>query len=253
MLSIWGDLNMSIPILNYHQISKVPSKPYSWRSLHVDTDSFEFQMKFLKNLGYEGKSIRDLMPYLKGDLKGKVVGITFDDGYANNLYNALPILNKYNYTATCYFVSQKLGSTNSWDKDLNAVESSLMNSDELLKWHQSGNEVGSHTQRHSKLTTLLLQEAGLEIKDSKNDLEQIIGQSVDAFCYPYGSYFDEHIDLVTKSGYKSAVTTIRGKNDTGSDLMKIKRIPITCYTSIFHFALKILTGYEDRKNKKMVF
>jgi peptidoglycan/xylan/chitin deacetylase (PgdA/CDA1 family) len=103
---------MSIPILNYHQISKVPSKHYSWRSLHVDVESFELQMRLLKNLGYVGKSIRDLMPYLRGEIKGRVFGITFDDGYANNLYNALPILIKHNFTATCYFVSQKLGSTN---------------------------------------------------------------------------------------------------------------------------------------------
>ena len=241
---------MSTPILNYHQISKVPSKHYSWRSLHVDVESFELQMRLLKNLGYVGKSIRDLMPYLRGEIKERVFGITFDDGYANNLYNALPILSKHNFTATCYFVSQKLGSTNSWDKDSNAVESPLMKRDELLKWHDSGNEVGSHTRHHSKLTSLTIHKAGSEISGSKRDLEQIIGQSVDSFCYPYGSYFDEHIDIVNKSGYQSAVTTVRGKYNVGSDLLQIKRIPITCYTTVFHFALKMFTGYEDRKGKK---
>jgi peptidoglycan/xylan/chitin deacetylase (PgdA/CDA1 family) len=147
-------------------------------------------------------------------------------------------------------VSQKLGSTNSWDKDSNAVESPLMKIDELLKWHDSGNEVGSHTQYHNKLTSLTMHKAGNEISDSKSDLEQIIGQSIDSFCYPYGEYFDEHIDIVNKSGYQSAVTTVRGKYSVGSDLLQIKRVPITCYTTVFHFALKMFTGYEDRKGKK---
>jgi peptidoglycan/xylan/chitin deacetylase (PgdA/CDA1 family) len=49
--------------------------------------------------------------------QGKVVGITFDDGYLENLDNALPILRVNGFTATCYAVSSMIGGTKLWDKD----------------------------------------------------------------------------------------------------------------------------------------
>ena len=91
--------NYNIPILMYHSIESMP-KSTVMRSLHVPPRRFKFQMWLLKILGYQGLSIRELKPYLDGIKKGKVVGITFDDGYQNILFNAAPILNKYNFTAT---------------------------------------------------------------------------------------------------------------------------------------------------------
>ena len=70
----------------YHSIESMP-KSTVMRSLHVPPRRFKFQMWLLKILGYKGLSLKDLRPYLSGDLDGKVVGITFDDGYKNNLIN----------------------------------------------------------------------------------------------------------------------------------------------------------------------
>ena len=66
----------------YHSIESMP-KDTIMRSLHVPPKRFEFQMMLLKFMGYKGLSINKLMPYLNGEKHGKVVGITFDDGYGN--------------------------------------------------------------------------------------------------------------------------------------------------------------------------
>ena len=76
--------NINIPILMYHSIESMP-KSTVMRSLHVLPRQFKFQMWMLKMLGYKGLSLKKLKPYLDGDKFGKVVGITFDDGYQNNL------------------------------------------------------------------------------------------------------------------------------------------------------------------------
>ena len=89
------------PILMYHSIEKMP-KSTVMRSLHVSPKKFKFQMWLLKILGYKGISMRELAPYLLGKKHGKVVGITFDDGYQNVLINAAPILSKYGFTAVSY-------------------------------------------------------------------------------------------------------------------------------------------------------
>ena len=107
-----------IPILVYHQIDEAPPRGSPFRSLYVAPDAFARQMSFLKLFGYTGLSISDLLPYLNGEKEGKVVGITFDDGFQNNVANALPVLMKQGFSSTCYVVSGLLGQTNVWDKQI---------------------------------------------------------------------------------------------------------------------------------------
>ena len=78
----------------YHQIDAPPPKGTPLRGLVVAPASFAWQMRMLKMMGYTGLSMRDLEPYLLGKKYGKVVGITFDDGYKNNHLHALPVLKK---------------------------------------------------------------------------------------------------------------------------------------------------------------
>jgi len=84
-------MDQEIPILMYHSI-QTPHDNEVMRSLHVKPASFARQMWLLSKLGYVGLSMRELQPYLEGKEQGKVVGITFDDGYLNNLTAAAPIL-----------------------------------------------------------------------------------------------------------------------------------------------------------------
>ena len=86
-----------IPILTYHQIALAPARGAPMRSLYVSPSAFALQMQSLSLLGYQGLSITALMPYLRGEKTGKVVGITFDDGYLNNLENAAAFLKKFNF------------------------------------------------------------------------------------------------------------------------------------------------------------
>lgn len=104
----------SIPILMYHQIDASPQRGTPLRGLVVKPQAFQRQMRFLKVMGYQGLSMKDLEPYLNGTRQGKVVGITFDDGYLNNLTHALPALQANGFTATCYGISELLGKTNAW-------------------------------------------------------------------------------------------------------------------------------------------
>ena len=100
-----------IPILMYHQIDVPPPRGTPLRGLVVAPKSFAWQMALLRMLGFQGLSMRDLEPYLSGEKTGRVVGITFDDGYRNNLEHALPLLQRYGHTATCYAVSDLIGKT----------------------------------------------------------------------------------------------------------------------------------------------
>ena len=125
---------MKIPILMYHQIGERVSPGAPFRGLVVHPAAFRRQMAFMHLLGYRGLSMSALLPYLEGKAQGKVFGITFDDGYLNNLELALPVLDRYGFSATCYAVSGMLGQTNAWDIPQGVPQVPLMTAQELNEW-----------------------------------------------------------------------------------------------------------------------
>ena len=235
-----------IPILTYHQIAQAPARGAPMRSLYVSPDAFAQQMRTLSLLGYQGLSMTSLMPYLRGEKTGKVVGITFDDGYVNNLENAAGVLKKFNFSSTCYVVSELLGKTNVWDHDIGIAPAPLMDLSQLLHWIASGQEVGSHTQHHVDLTAIDKQTSQEEILNSRVSLSQQLNTDIQQFCYPYGRYDPEHADMVKASGYLAATTTLRGKVHRGDNAFELRRIPVVRSTSLPQFIFKILSSYEDR-------
>ena len=257
---------LPIPILTYHQIDEAPQKGTPMRSLYVSANSFKRQMAILKRLGYLGLSMSQLMPYIRGEKTGRVVGITFDDGFLNNLQTAAPILNSVGFTSTCYAVSALAGTTNTWDKELGVPSAELMSVQHLREWIAAGQEIGSHTLTHRDLTQLDSAAALVEIAKSKTDLEQSLGVPISQFCYHYGSYDPVHIQMVREAGYAGATTTVRGRVQpnqltqagdaahTGNEssllsLFELPRVPVVRSTSWLQFLLKIGTAYEDNRSK----
>ena len=238
--------NNKIPILMYHSIESMP-KSTIMRSLHVPPRRFKFQMWLLKILGYQGLSIRQLRPYIDGEKTGKVVGITFDDGYQNVLLNAAPVLKKYNFSATCYIVSESIGSSNTWDLKYGITQRPLMTEIEINKWLKLGMDIGAHTKTHADLTAIPKIKAKIEISDCKSSLEKIFKVEINDFCYPFGRFNDEVATMVQDSGYFTATSMNRGRGNLKSNSYALPRIPIN-HRTLFHlFLLKIFTKYEDRR------
>ena len=206
-------------------------------------------MEWLHFLGYQGLSMSALRPYLLGEQVGKVVGITFDDGYLNNLSHALPVLKRLNFSSTCYVVSQLLGQSNLWDEAVGVPQSPLMNVDELKIWIQGGQEVGAHTRKHTRLTSLETLSSRDEIVSCKHDLESAMGAPVHHFCYPYGEYSAEHVELVESAGYLTATTTFRGRCVSGEDVLQLPRVPVVRRTNRAGLWLKIASPYEEHRRR----
>lgn len=234
-----------IAILMYHQIDRIPPKVDTqgvrakYRSLIVSPASFARQMWLLKTLGYRGVSMSDLMPYLRGEKSfakdGKVVGITFDDGYQNNLSHALPVLQRYGFSSTCYAVSDLVGQSNHWDAERGVASKPLMTATEMREWIAGGQEMGSHTRHHVNLNEVDRATAKDEITRSKNELEAITGVACRHFCYPYGQYDFEHTMMARTAGYDSATTTEHGFADSTYGAFELPRVGILKNTNLWQF------------------
>lgn len=236
-----------IPILTYHQIADAPPKGTPYRSLVVSPENFSRQMAMLSMMGYRGLSMTDLQPYLRGERVGKVVGITLDDGYLNNLAHAAPVLQRCGFSATCYVVSKMLGKTNAWDREAGIPEATLMNASQLQEWVGYGQEVGAHTQNHVRLLQLAHAHAREEIVQCKTDLEEVLGTPVQHFCYPYGEYAPEHVAMAMEAGYSTATTTQRSRCQNQEDLLQLPRVPVARRTTRLALLLKLATTYEDKR------
>ena len=236
-----------LPILMYHNIARTPRKLTLYRSLYVSPGAFARQLWLLHRLGYAGLSMSAAMPYLRGERRGRVAVITLDDGYADNLESALPVLQTFGFSATVYVVSGTIGRFNTWDAQKLGIRKRLMTAAELRQWTDGGMEVGAHSRSHPRLTGC--DECALrdEIGGSKTELEDLLGIPVTQFCYPYGDLDERVVAATREAGYVAATATRRGRAIPGTDLMRLPRVQVARHHLLPQFAMRTLTGYEDRR------
>jgi len=231
-----------IPILMYHHILS-PSEKTPLKSLFVSPEIFDLQMRTLNFWGYQGKSMKALLPYLRGEKEGKVFGITFDDGYRDVLENALPILDKYGFSSTCYIVTDEIGKFNRWDQKYNDRHP-LMGVEDLNVWLNSGQDLGVHTATHADLSNLEESRYREEILAPKTKLEHLFpGNQFIDFCYPYGKFSPSVVNFLEKSGYyQTATTTVRSIAKVGDNPLLLPRIFMKNNMGSIKTSLKVLYG-----------
>lgn len=99
-------------ILIYH---RVLDEPDFLRPGEVDKTAFNWQMELLSKY-FNVLPLHDALQQRRaGALPSRAVCITFDDGYADNVTNALPILKRYDLTATFFIANGFLNGGRMWN------------------------------------------------------------------------------------------------------------------------------------------
>ena len=218
--SLQATWNEGLLILAYHAIETPPLRhrlPY----LYVDPHKLCAQVRELLAAGARFVPAAE-MTQTPG--RERQVLITLDDGFQNVFVNALPIFRELGVPAIAYIVAGQLGGSNVWDRGKGLQERPLMSGAEILEWVGTGFEIGSHTVTHANLTALSPAEARREIFDSKKILEDLIGQPVRHFCYPYGRWNGLVRDLVMEAGYGTACTVDGGYSFPETDRFALRRV-----------------------------
>ena len=102
-------------ILLYHRVFEPPTDP---QLLCVSPEHFAEHLECLRRC-YRVFSLKELSEVLReGQLPERGVVVTFDDGYADNLYKAKPLLERYNVPATVFVTSGYVGQEREfwWDE-----------------------------------------------------------------------------------------------------------------------------------------
>jgi len=207
-----------IPILTYHLINPDAEK---YGLLAVTPDTFERQMRFLKQHRYNVIPLGEAVSYIREKKRppARTLAISIDDGFKDNYFYAFPILKKYNFPAEIFLIVNEIGNSSdmmlSWEQILEMQASGLIT-------------FGSHTLNHPNLSQLTSQDSLKdEIYNSKKILEDKLGHSVDGFCYPGGAFNDKARSTVIDSGYKFAMVNNPGKRFPNSDPFAVKRLRIS--------------------------
>jgi peptidoglycan/xylan/chitin deacetylase (PgdA/CDA1 family) len=218
-------LSGPVPILMYHYIRTVdPASDPLGYALSVTPELFEQQMAWLHDQGYTPVRMDLLARCLGGEpiCPERPVALTFDDGYEDAFSTALPVLQRYGFSATFYIISGFVG------------QAGYMTWEQLAGLRDAGMAIGAHTIDHLDLTSLDPTESNRQIVESKADLERALGISVQSFCYPTGLYDATIIEQVRAAGFLSATTT-RWDADY-SDVLALPRRRVAGGTTIEEFA-----------------
>ncbi|MEU2059433.1 polysaccharide deacetylase family protein [Streptomyces sp. NPDC013455] len=183
-------------IAMYHSVGDCSDDPYR---ITVTRDRLERQLGWLRRRGLRGVSVAELLAALaRGEGRG-LVGLTFDDGYADFLDNALPALARWECTATLFVLPGRLGGDNAWDPL--GPRKPLLTPDGIRRAAAAGVEIGSHGLTHIDLTKAGDRLLKSETVESRRVLEEVTGAPVSGFCYPYGTVDERVMTAVREAGY----------------------------------------------------
>ena len=138
----------------------------------------------------------------------EAVAITFDDGFANVLDLAAPVLAERGLPATMFVVSGRVGKSNQWNVsgDRAVPIMPLLDWAGLKELVAMGFSLGAHTVSHPRLGRLPPEQQTAELTRCVEQIGEQLGERVVAFAYPYGQYTEATV-AAARSRFEFACTT----------------------------------------------
>jgi peptidoglycan/xylan/chitin deacetylase (PgdA/CDA1 family) len=186
-------------VLMYHSVADYDDDPFE---VTVTPRRFDRHMRWLRSRRLRGVSMGELLDATAEGRARGLVGLTFDDGYQDFVTNSMPILQRYGFTATMFVLAGRLGGENEWSRP--GPSKSLLTADEVRQIASSGMEIASHGLQHVSL--LKADDAVLrdEAVQSRSILQDLLGQPIRGFAYPYGYSDARVVAAVQSAGYDYA-------------------------------------------------
>jgi len=204
-----------VPILCYHHIREWrKSDVGDDRAYIVPPDIFEEQLQYLKKEGYQSVTSEQVYQYYANGrpLPDKPIMLSFDDNDDNQYTTAVPLLKKYGFNATFFIMTVTIDKEN------------YMTSEQLKDLAKQGYDIQAHTWDHHMVTKYETEEDWqLQIVQPKKELEELLGQPVDFFAYPFGIYNAEAAEKVKSYGYKAAFRLSEVMDEDADPVFAIKR------------------------------
>jgi peptidoglycan/xylan/chitin deacetylase (PgdA/CDA1 family) len=230
----------SCVFLGYHSVTE-DGPPY----LSLRPETFERQLDLLVGGGFRSGTRTTLERIAAGERPaGRHAFLTFDDGFADTVTTALPLMSERALRGMVFVLPGHLDSGAPLDWPEVAGEAarrpSLMRS---MNWPmletlvEAGWEVGSHTVSHPRLTDLPDEQLAQELLDSRRAVEARLGRCA-MLAYPFGAWDDRVARAAAAAGYSFAFTLPFGGQATATR-MSIPRVTIDDRDTPWRFRAKL--------------
>lgn len=195
-----------VPVLMYHSIQE------NGAEYQVTEAQLEEQLAWLAQNGYESITSADLLAWMtyRAPLPEKPIMISIDDGNSSD-WTFLELLERYGFEGIF----------------------SLPNYAELtasqIRTLDRAGEVCGHTVSHENLSTLSYDDQVYQIFENKKYLEDILGNKITCFAYPFGAYSGLTPYVVIEAGYLMAFNVNGGLQalDGSIDRWHIPRVNVS--------------------------
>jgi peptidoglycan/xylan/chitin deacetylase (PgdA/CDA1 family)/GT2 family glycosyltransferase len=179
---------MPIPVLLYHGVSDRCAP--NFRRWNVTPQELAEQIAVLQERGLRGVGVTELLHEARaaGGPPAGLIGITFDDAFADVAENALPALRDAGFGATIFVPTAFVGGRAEWLAHEDEGQRAIMDWAQLERALGDGFEIGAHSHRHPELDTLGREELRCEVETSAGAIERELGVRPTAFAYPHGYY-----------------------------------------------------------------
>lgn len=235
---VCGPLGSCATVLTYHSISDAPSR-YA-----LPPHRFKRQMAYLKRNGFKVIFLSELIARVREQKDfSNCVALTFDDGYQDNLTQALPVVVEHGFPMTLFMITGLMGRcfTNSDDADFEILDKAG-----LREMDASGKvEIMPHTRNHVELDQVEDDEAVEEVVGARGDLEDLLGKPADILSYPKGRHSQAVEDFLRRERWRGAVCVNRGLVHADADPFRMPRNSIRRGTWFSEFKGKVSSSVDQ--------
>ena len=213
--------SMSVLVLTYHGIDGGPPPLFIGKRLFAE------HLDRVVAAEVPALTVTELAEAVRaGALSERAVAITFDDGFATVVRDAVPLLRERGLRATVFCVAAHLGGLNDFPADPPEIpKRTLADEGELREAVAEGVlEVGSHGMRHLPLAGLDGERLRDELAASRRLLEERVGAPVRSFAYPYAVVPGEAALAVVRETYDAAVASGLARVEAGADPHLLPRV-----------------------------
>jgi peptidoglycan/xylan/chitin deacetylase (PgdA/CDA1 family) len=232
-----------VPVLMYHSVSDAPAT--TTRALSVQPAAFAAQLSYLRRHGFTGLTFGELGHRRRTGqpLPARPIVITFDDGYADLVDEALPILLEHAFPATVFVTTGWLHDAGRYAAG--AAPGRMLSWAQLPQLSAAGVEVAAHGHSHAQLDQISETRLRAELSDCKQLLEERLGHPVCSLAYPYG-YLNKRVRTVAREiGYLQAAAVANTTAASGCDIFSVPRLTVRRSTSLPTFS-RTVNGRRTR-------
>ena len=213
-----------VQVLFYHRVAD--DRPTPWT---MSRQQFARQIEWLRRRFRIVSLATAQRAIANGNVRDRLLAITFDDGYADNCDFAIPLLLREQIPFTYFVTTRHVIDQIPFEHDLDLGYSLRVNTVEQIKSLASaGVEIGAHTRTHCDLGSVAsLGRLRDEIAGSHDDLIDITGREIRYFAFPFGqpaNLSTTACQVAYEAGFAGVCSAFGGGNSPGGDPFHLRRI-----------------------------